>query len=218
MTTTTLTPTTSRKGLYIGLGVAAVLTLSLTALVLSGVFGAFTSSFTQNQTITAGTVDICGSGDTTCTANAASSVRLTEAVGNIAPNTTVTRYITLKNAGNLALSDVTLSASVVGGSTNMDATGQGLVRVTVKPCTAGYNEVTPACTTQGAAITNLSSATLANLTTARSLGATAQLAGGGSQGYIVEIAVGDQTNTNQGKTLTLSWVLSATQRAGNTTG
>jgi hypothetical protein len=98
-------------------------------------FGAFTSTFTQNQDLNAGVVSL--------TSVDGANSTLTTDLTDVAANDQYTRYATLTNSGDVALGTLSITAAVTAGADTVSPTATSNhwatgVRIYVERCTGTW--------------------------------------------------------------------------------
>ena len=202
------------------------------AVLLATGFGVFaqlqaTATNTTPQAIETGDLKLTLAADSN--AAGAVSAGFSTAVSNLAPQDSVTRLVSVTNAGSLDGKDMTLAvADSVGSLLSTDAT-RGL-QVSVQNCAVAWT-TTPgtaaAPTCSAGATTALSTTPLAQLGSAKAL--TALTTAGSVNRFLVTVALPDQTETSvngaaavpaagtgsiQKLNAQLTWTFSETQRNG----
>jgi predicted ribosomally synthesized peptide with SipW-like signal peptide len=180
------------------------------ALAGAGTWATFTSSATANQSVSSGTV-VIALGTTGTSAN-----RLTVNATDVAPGDTIQRAVDLNNTGSLSLSGVALT-TVATTSSLLDTDATNGLQMVVDRCSVAWTEAgtAPAYTYTCSGTTSSvvasrpvvgSNLAMSNLT-ATAPGATDHL-------RVTLSLPTTADNTFQGKSSTISYTFTATQRAG----
>ncbi|HEX9993095.1 MAG TPA: TasA family protein [Acidimicrobiales bacterium] len=180
------------------------------ALAGAGTWATFTSSATANQSVSSGTV-VIALGTTGTSAN-----RLTVNATDVAPGDTIQRAVDLSNTGSLSLSGVALT-TVATTSSLLDTDATNGLQMVVDRCSVAWTEAgtAPAYTYTCSGTTSSvvasrpvvgSNLAMSNLT-ATAPGATDHL-------RVTLSLPTTADNTFQGKSSTISYTFTATQRAG----
>lgn len=206
----------SRTSTRILLSIAALGTAS--AIAGLGTFATFTSTTSASQDVTAGTVSIAlGSAGT-------SANRLTISASGIVPGDTISRAVTLTGSSSEPLGSVSLTTTAAPSSLLDTDTTNGL-KMTVQRCSTAWTETvvapsvyTYACSGTSSYVLGASGPTggLPVIQAAASLPGLAALSSGSSVDHLV-VALYLPTsapNTMQGKTSTIQYAFTGTQRAG----
>lgn len=180
------------------------------ALAGVGTWATFTSSATADQPVSTGTVVIA------LGAPGSAANRLTVSATNVAPGDTIQRAVDLSNTGSLPLGSLGLTTAATTSSV-LDTDATNGLQMTIDRCSTGWTEAgtAPAYTyTCGGTVASVvasrpvvgSNLTLANVT-ATTPGTTDHL-------RVTLSLPSTADNTFQGRSSTISYTFSATQRAG----
>lgn len=210
-------PITSKRrtSTRILLSIAALGTAS--AIAGLGTFATFTSTTSASQDVTAGTVSIAlGSAGT-------SANRLTISASGIVPGDTISRAVTLTSSSSEPLGSVSLTTTAAPSSLLDTDTTDGL-RMTVQRCPTAWTETVVAPSVYTYACTGSSYVLGASgptggvpvIQAAASLPGLAALSTGSSVDHLVVSLYlpTSAPNTMQGKTSTIQYAFTGTQRAG----
>jgi hypothetical protein len=196
------------------IGAFAVLAIVAASAASAGAFGTFTNTATVAQSpLTAGTVELtlgdnAGTGENTLTVGA----------GNMAAGDDVQRVVDIYNSGTLDLSELDIAASATGDSVMYDGSSSAL-QIDVEACSAAWTEhgdgsTTPytyTCDSPATESTAFSSSAAPVSTTALT---NVDLTSGGVNHLRVTATLpsGDDEATYGGKSATLTYTFTATQR------
>ncbi|GAA1246233.1 TasA family protein [Oryzihumus leptocrescens] len=174
-----------------------------------GTFGSFTSTTSANQAVASGTVAIAlGSAGT-------SGNRLSVAASGLVPGDTVQRTITLSNAsGNQDLAGVTLTTTATPSSL-LDTDATNGLQMVIDKCSQAWSETgtSPAYVYTCGGTTTSVLASTAVVGSNRTLSNLASLTNGSSDNLRVTLTLPSTAdNTFQGKSSTLSFSFTGTQR------
>jgi len=172
-----------------------------------GTFGTFTSSTSGTQQVASGTVNIAlGSAGTV-------NNRLSVAATNVVPGDMIQRTATLSNTGTAALSGVTLTTTAAPTSL-LDTDATNGLQMTIQSCATPWTEAgtAPAYThTCAGATTVVASKAVIGANTAI---AGAALPANGVANLMVTLTLPTSAdNTFQGKSSTINFAFTGTQRA-----
>lgn len=185
-----------------------------------GTYAGWNTSQAQTQAVSTGTFTMAITGNGFATA--------TNAVSNIAPGDSVTRYISVQNSGTTAWKSLTLAVSGTqpSGSFLLDGTSSGL-QMEVQSCATAWSDTTPASTCSGGATSQLSGNLDVAMSPKELLPVSTTLASLASHYLKVTVslpsAVGSGTDTTApgsdyskygNKTASLTYTIKATQRDG----
>ena len=204
------------------IAIVAAASIGGASLVSSSVFATLTASATNTSAnvVTSGTLNLGQA------AGGASGGIVTTITG-MAPTDSVVRLVTLTNGGTLNMDTMTVQV-VDGTATPLSTNGTTGLQVTIQQCTQAYTAVTYAC--GGTQSTVRASSSLLSLATAQPMTlAAGSLNATGISFLKITITLPDSnentlngtpalgTATIQGRSASLTWTFSATQRTGLTT-
>lgn len=166
-----------------------------------GTYGAFTSSTSASQAVTAGTV-VIGLG---------ASNTLAVAVTGLLPGDSVEKFATLTNSGNSALNNITLTASTTS-PTALTADPTNGLQLTIESCSVAWTVVAGAADTcSGTPTTVLAKSPVIGAN--KTLAGLASLAASGTDNLKVTTTLPTTAdNTFQGLTSTIDFAFTGTQR------
>jgi predicted ribosomally synthesized peptide with SipW-like signal peptide len=168
-----------------------------------GTYGAFTSTTSASQAVTAGTVVIdLGTG---------ASNTLAVPVTGLLPGDSVEKFATLTNTGNSALNNITLTASTTSPTFLTSDTAKGL-QLTIESCSTAWTVVAGAADTcSGTTTTVLTKSPVIGAN--KALAGLASLAASGTDNLKVTTTLPTTAdNTFQGLTSTIDIAFTGTQR------
>jgi spore coat-associated protein N len=177
--------------------------------VVGGTYATWTSSASQAQSISSGTVTIA------LGATGAATNRLNIAASAIAPGDTIRRSVDLTNTGTLALSAVTLTTTA-SPSSLLDTDATNGLQMTIQACSVAWTEsgTSPAFGYTCSGTTSTPVASRAVIGSNLALGSLNALAAGGTDHLQVVLTLPTLAdNTFQGKTSTITYQFTGTQRA-----
>lgn len=180
------------------------------ALAGAGTWATFTSSATAGETVSSGTV-VVELGATGTSAN-----RLTVGAAGIAPGDTVQRTVNLTNSGSVGLASITLTTAATTSSTLDTDTVNGL-RMAVDRCSVPWTEggTAPAYTYTCPGTTSTVIATRPVIGANLAMGSITATSPGATDRLRVTLSLpATAGNSFQGKTSTISYTFTATQRPG----
>lgn len=166
-----------------------------------GTYGAFTSTTSASQDVTAGTVTI----------NLANPAALNLAVAGLLPGDSVEKLVTLQNTGNSALNNVTLTTSTINPSLLTTNTTLGL-QLKIESCSTAWTGTAAPYTCTGSQSVLPATAIIGD-GLAKALANLTSLTAGNSDFLKVTTSLpSGADNTFQGKTSTIKFDFTATQR------
>ncbi len=192
------------------LAITAVAVSGTAAVAGLGTFGTFTDTTSASAGVTTGTVDIeLGTANT-------SANRLSVGASGLVPTDTIQRAVTVTNAGNQALSALTLTTAATTSSLLNTDTTNGL-QMLVQRCSVAWTE-----TGSSAPFTYSCSGTTTSVIASRpvvgsglALASSPALSPAGVDYLRVTLTLPSTAgNSFQGLTSTLSFTFDATQRTG----
>lgn len=197
-------------GTSIALKVAmtGVVVVAATGLV-GGTYATWTSAASQAQAISSGTVTIA------LGATGAATNRLNISASAIAPGDTIRRSVDLTNTGTLALSALTLTTTASPSSV-LDTDATNGLQMTVQECSVAWTESgsSPAFGYTCSGTTTTPVASRAVIGSSLTLGSLNALAAGGTDHLQVVLTLPSTAdNSFQGKTSTVTYQFTGTQRA-----
>lgn len=198
-------PTMSRK-LLLSLAVVAA-AASIAGLAT---FATFTSSVSQSQSITTGTVTIA------LGATGASTNRLNIAATGVAPGDTIQRSVDLIDSGSLDLQSITLSTSATTSSL-LDTDATNGLQMVIDRCSVPWTEsgTSPAFTYTCSGTTSTVLASRAIVGSAMALSNLSALTAGNTDHLRVTLSLPSAAgNTFQNQSSTIQYTFTGTQRAG----
>jgi spore coat-associated protein N len=166
-----------------------------------GTYGAFTSTTSASQAVTAGTVVI----------DLGASNTLAVAVTGLLPGDSVEKFATLTNSGSSALNNITLTASTASPTALTSDTTKGL-QLTIESCSTAWTVVAAAADTcSGTTTTVLAKSPVIGAN--QELAGLASLAARGTDNLKVTTTLPTTAdNTFQGLTSTIVIAFTGTQR------
>lgn len=166
-----------------------------------GTYGAFTSTTSASQAVTAGTVVI----------DLGASNTLAVGVTGLLPGDSVEKFATLTNSGNSALNNITLTASTTSPTALTADTTKGL-QLTIESCSTAWTVVAAAADTcSGTTTTVLAKSPVIGAN--KALAGLASLAASGTDNLKVTTTLPTTAdNTFQGLTSTIDIAFTGTQR------
>jgi spore coat-associated protein N len=169
-----------------------------------GTYGAFTSTTTANQAVTAGTVVIAlGSG---------AANTLSVPVAGLLPGDSVEKLATLSNTGNSALNNITLTASTTTPSLLTTDTTDGL-QLTIESCSVAWTVTTGVDTCTGTSTTVLATGPVIGAD--KALAGLTALASGATDNLKVTTSLPTTADNDfQGAASTITFAFTGTQRTG----
>jgi spore coat-associated protein N len=197
------------------LGMKLLLSVALLGAAASiaglGTYATFTSSTpAQNESVSSGTLQI-DVGSTGSVAN-----RLDIGASNIAPGDTIQRTVDLSNAASTVdLSSVTLTTSAPTQSSILDTDATNGLQMTIDKCSVGWTESGPpyTYTCGGSTSTVLASRPVIGSTLA--LSNLSSLTAGSTDHLRITLSLPTSAdNSFQGKSSTIAYVFTGTQRNG----
>lgn len=180
------------------------------ALAGAGTWATFTSSATANQSVSSGTV-VIELGNAGTSAN-----RLTVNATNVAPGDTVQRAVDLSNSGSLALASITLSTTATTSSL-LDTDVTNGLQMVIDRCSVPWTEAgtAPAYTYTCSGTTSTTVASRPVIGANLAMANLTSTAAGSTDHLRVTLSLPTSAdNTFQGRTSTISYTFTATQRAG----
>jgi hypothetical protein len=204
-------PVSTSLSLQAKLAITAVAVGGTAAVAGLGTFGTFTDTTSASAGVTTGTVDInlgaAGTADN----------RLTIGATGVVPTDTIKRAVTLTNAGNQALSALTLTtaAPVTSSLLNTDATN-GL-QLVIERCSVPWTEAgtSPAFTYTCSGTTTSVIASRAVIGGPLAITGSPALSAAGVDRLLVTLTLPTTAgNTFQGLSSTVNFTFDATQRTG----
>ncbi|HWB70781.1 MAG TPA: TasA family protein [Egibacteraceae bacterium] len=175
-----------------------------------GTYATFSSSTSASQPVSSGTVTIALG-----TAGGADN-RLTIGASDVAPGDTIQRHVKLSNSGSLNLADIKLTTAATTSSL-LDTDATNGLQMVIDKCVAGWVEslTTPytyTCADLGGPTTVLASRAVIGSNLALS-GLSATTAGANDSLRVTLTLPATADNTFQGKTSTVQYTFTGTQRA-----
>jgi predicted ribosomally synthesized peptide with SipW-like signal peptide len=174
-----------------------------------GTYGAFTSTTSASQDVTAGTVNI---------ALAASGVdnTLNVPVAGVLPGDKVEKLVKLTNGGNSALNNITLDTSAGATGSLLTSDPVNGLQLTIENCATAWTGTAAPYTCTGGATTVLASSPILTVTP-KTLANLSSLTAGQFDNLMVTTALpASAPNTLQGLTSTIGFTFTATQRTATT--
>jgi spore coat-associated protein N len=172
-------------------------------------FATFTSSVSQSQSITTGTVQIA------LGATGASTNRLNIGATAVAPGDTIQRSVDLLNTGSLNLASITLSSTATTSSL-LDTDATNGLQMVIDRCSVAWTEggTAPAYTYTCSGTTSTVLASAPVVGTNLALSNLSALTAGNTDHLRVTLTLpGTAGNTFQGLTSTIQYTFTGTQRA-----
>jgi spore coat-associated protein N len=196
-----------RSGRKLLLSVAAVATAASIAGLAT--FATFTSSASQSQSISTGTVTIA------LGATGASTNRLNVGATAVAPGDTIQRSVDLMNSGSLNLASVSLTTSATTSSL-LDTDATNGLQMVIDRCSVAWTEsgTAPAYTYTCAGTTSTVLASAPVIGSNLALSNLSALTAGSTDHLRVTLTLpSTASNTFQGLTSTIQYTFTGTQRA-----
>lgn len=170
-----------------------------------GTYGAFTSTTSASQAVTAGTVVIALN-------QAGAANTLNVPVTGLLPGDSVEKIATLTNSGNSALNSITLTAGTTTPSLLTTDTANGL-QLTIQSCSTAWTGTAAPYTCSGTTTTVLASGPVIGAD--KALAGLASVASGAADNLKVTTSLPTTApNTFQGATSTITFDFTGTQRTG----
>jgi spore coat-associated protein N len=173
-------------------------------------YATFTSSVSQSQTISSGTVTL------TLGATGSATNRLNVGASNIAPGDTMQRSVDLINGGTINLASVTLSTNATASSL-LDTDAVNGLQLTIDKCSQAWTEggTAPAYTYTCGGTTSAVLASRAVIGTNLALSNLSALTAGSTDHLRFTLSFPSTAgNTFQNQSSTIQYTFTGTQRAG----